>query len=61
MPTDSTSTAPDPAHQDGKSREDVAVPRASDEDVIEETARLAREGQQRQRESGERGPDSPGA
>jgi hypothetical protein len=60
MPDDS-STAPDPAHQDGKMREDVVVPRASDEDVIEEIARLAREGQRRQRESGESGPDSSGA
>lgn len=60
MPNDS-SNAPDPAHEDGKMREDVAVPQASDEDVIEETARLAREGQRRQRESGERGPDSSGA
>lgn len=59
MPTDS-STAPDPAHQDGKMREDVNVPRASDEDVIEETARLAREGQKK-RESGERDPGASGS
>jgi hypothetical protein len=36
----------DPVHEDGKMREDVAVPRASDEEVLNETARLAREGRQ---------------
>lgn len=50
---------PDPAHQDGKMREDVDVPRASDEEVLEETARLTREGQ-RQRESGSQGSGSSG-
>jgi hypothetical protein len=35
----------DPVHEDGKMREDQAVPRASEEEVLRETARLAREGQ----------------
>lgn len=39
------STPPrDPAHEDGKMREDVQVPRAPEDEVLEETARLAREG-----------------
>jgi hypothetical protein len=38
-------------------REDVSVPRASDDEVLDETARLAREGR-REREADEREPDA---
>ena len=34
----------DPIHEDGKMREDVQVPRAPEDEVLDETARLAREG-----------------
>jgi hypothetical protein len=59
MPSE-TSKPSDPVHEDGKMREDVAVPRASDEEVLAETARLAREGQ-REQEQGQRsgGSDKP--
>ena len=43
MPTESSQPR-DPVHEDGKMREDVMVPPASDDTVLEETARLAREG-----------------
>ena len=47
----------DPVHEDGKMREDAVVPRASDDVVLEEIARLAREGR-RERESAEGDPDA---
>jgi hypothetical protein len=49
----------DPVHEDGKMREDedAVVPRASDDVVLDETARLAREGR-RELESGGRDPDA---
>ena len=57
MPTEPHKPS-DPAHEDGKMREETFVPRASDDVVLDETARLAREGQ-REREADEREPDSP--
>lgn len=56
MPTQPTPPR-DPVHEDGKMREDVSVPRASDDEVLDETARLAREGR-REREADEREPDA---
>jgi len=41
---------PDPTHEDGKMREDQPIPAASEEKVLDETVRMAREGR-KQRES----------
>ena len=47
MPTESKQPPRDPIHEDGKMREDVAVPPASEDKVLEETARMAREGREK--------------
>ncbi|MBI5277101.1 MAG: hypothetical protein HY854_11630 [Burkholderiales bacterium] len=49
MPTPNNPTR-DTIHEDGKMREDADVPRVPEDKVLEETARLAREGQQKLRE-----------
>lgn len=57
MPTE-PSKSRDPVHEDGKMREDAAVPRVPDDKVLDETARLAREGR-RELESDPRERKSP--
>jgi hypothetical protein len=56
MPTPSHPTR-DTIHEDGKMREDADVPRVSDDKVLEETARMAREGQKKL--ESERQTDTP--
>lgn len=56
MPTENR-PAPDAADDSGAGQGDAPVPRASDDEVLEETVRLAREGL-RQRENDPREPKS---
>jgi hypothetical protein len=51
---------PDPIHEDGKMREDEPIPSASDDKVIEETARLVREGRKEKQAGGGTSDDEEG-
>jgi hypothetical protein len=44
----------DPVHEDAKPREDQPIPAASEQEVLEETARLAREGLKERQEKEKR-------